>query len=101
MKHEFDENGDVIHIDVDPFIPTGICAICKGKDTDTIPPEDRDYTKSDPGTGKDEIQVFPEEEETEIVVEKELEVLPEEEDTEIGFKDELIDIPEEESEETK
>lgn len=26
--HDVDEYGNEIHIDVDPFIPTGICGIC-------------------------------------------------------------------------
>lgn len=41
MKHELDEQGEVIHIDVDPFIPTGICAICAGVEPETLAPEDR------------------------------------------------------------
>lgn len=39
MKHEPDVAGQPIHIDIDPFIPTGICAICAGAELDT--PEDR------------------------------------------------------------
>lgn len=27
-QHEVDEYGNDIHVDVDPFIPTGLCAIC-------------------------------------------------------------------------
>lgn len=26
--HEIDESGNDIHVDVDPYIPTGLCAIC-------------------------------------------------------------------------
>lgn len=28
-------------IDVDPFIPTGQCALCQGVDQDEVAPEDR------------------------------------------------------------
>lgn len=41
MKHELDENGDVLHVDIDPFIPTGICAICAGEEQEELPPESR------------------------------------------------------------
>lgn len=30
MMHELDEQGEPVHVDVDPFIPTGSCAICAG-----------------------------------------------------------------------
>lgn len=29
------------HVDIDPFIPTGICAICEGVNVDERLPEDR------------------------------------------------------------
>lgn len=41
MKHELDENGEVLHVDIDPFIPTGICAICTEHEQETKPPEER------------------------------------------------------------
>ncbi|WLV27498.1 hypothetical protein [Pseudomonas phage Hadban] len=41
MTHEVDENGDVLHVDIDPFIPTGTCAICAGVEQETEPPEER------------------------------------------------------------
>jgi len=41
MKHELDESGQPLHVDIDPFIPTGICAICAGVEQETEPPEDR------------------------------------------------------------
>lgn len=41
MTHELDDNGEIIHVDVDPFIPTGICAICADTPQETEPPEDR------------------------------------------------------------
>lgn len=41
MKHEFDSAGEPLHVDVDPFIPTGICAICTGVEYETEAPEDR------------------------------------------------------------
>jgi hypothetical protein len=28
-------------VDIDPFIPTGICALCTDTEQDTLPPEDR------------------------------------------------------------
>lgn len=28
MQHEIDDNGSPIHVDVDEYIPTGICVIC-------------------------------------------------------------------------
>lgn len=28
MTHEVDESGQAIHVDIDPFIPTGICRHC-------------------------------------------------------------------------
>lgn len=39
--HELDEEGQPIHVDIDPFIPTGRCAICTGKEQETEAPEDR------------------------------------------------------------
>ena len=41
MTHDLDENGDVLHVDIDPFIPAGVCTICTGHDQETEPPEDR------------------------------------------------------------
>ena len=41
MTHELDENGEQIHADIDPFIPTGFCAICVDHDQETKPPEER------------------------------------------------------------
>lgn len=41
MKHELDETGQPIHIDVDEWIPTGECAICAGSAQETEAPEDR------------------------------------------------------------
>lgn len=41
MIHELDANGEPIHVDVDQFIPTGFCAICKDVPQETEPPEDR------------------------------------------------------------
>lgn len=41
MKHELDENGELIHVDIDPFIPTGTCAICADIPQETEPPEER------------------------------------------------------------
>lgn len=41
MKHELDESGQPIHIDVDPFIPTGICAICVACEQKAAALEDR------------------------------------------------------------
>ena len=41
MIHELDENGEQIHVDIDPFIPTGSCAICAGVEQETLPPEER------------------------------------------------------------
>lgn len=41
MTHELDEQGEPIHVDVDPFIPTGTCAICAGVDQEELPPEER------------------------------------------------------------
>lgn len=39
--HEKGENGDLIHRDIDEWIPTGTCAICAGVEQETEPPEDR------------------------------------------------------------
>lgn len=41
MTHELDDNGEIIHVDVDPFIPTGICSICADTPQETMPPEER------------------------------------------------------------
>lgn len=41
MNHELDDAGQPIHVDVDPFIPTGICAICSDTPQETEAPEDR------------------------------------------------------------
>lgn len=41
MKHELDEAGEPVHVDIDPFIATGICAICADTPQDTVPPEGR------------------------------------------------------------
>ena len=41
MIHELDENGALIHVDIDPFIPTGTCAICADVPQETKPPEER------------------------------------------------------------
>lgn len=41
--HELDENGEQIHVDIDPFIPTGVCAICTERDQETEPPEKRQH----------------------------------------------------------
>lgn len=41
MKHRIDENGQPAHVDIDPFLPTGICAICEGVPQETQAPEDR------------------------------------------------------------
>ena len=41
MKHDLDDNGQPIHIDIDPFIPTGTCSICTGVPQETAAPEDR------------------------------------------------------------
>lgn len=41
MTHELDQQGEKIHVDIDPFIPTGTCAVCAGMPQETEPPEDR------------------------------------------------------------
>lgn len=41
MKHRIDETGQPIHVDIDPYLPTGICAICEGVPQETQAPEDR------------------------------------------------------------
>lgn len=41
MTHELDDNGELVHVDIDPFIPTGFCAVCTGHDQETKPPEER------------------------------------------------------------
>lgn len=43
-SHNLDGNGQPIHVDIDPFIPTGICAICTDSTQETEAPEDRDNT---------------------------------------------------------
>lgn len=35
MTHELDELGEPVHVDIDPFIPTGTCAICVGEVKET------------------------------------------------------------------
>lgn len=39
--HAIDEAGQPVHVDIDPFIPTGTCAICVDVPQETEPPEDR------------------------------------------------------------
>lgn len=34
MEHETNEHGEQIHVDIDPQIPTGICAICSNEGND-------------------------------------------------------------------
>lgn len=34
MEHEVDENGEVVHVDIDQQIPTGICAACASEKED-------------------------------------------------------------------
>lgn len=41
MKHDLDSNGLPVHVDIDPFIPTGVCAICAHVPQETEAPEDR------------------------------------------------------------
>lgn len=41
MTHELDELGELIHVDIDEWIPTGTCAICAGVAQETEPPEER------------------------------------------------------------
>ena len=41
MTHELDEQGEMIHVDIDPFIPTGSCALCVEVERETKPPEKR------------------------------------------------------------
>lgn len=41
MTHELDGLGELIHMDIDPFIPTGTCAICAGVEQETEAPEHR------------------------------------------------------------
>lgn len=36
-----DEHHAGEHVDIDPFIPTGICALCADIPQETEPPEDR------------------------------------------------------------
>lgn len=35
LGHRLDALGDPIHIDVDPVLPTGICAVCEAAKPDT------------------------------------------------------------------
>lgn len=42
--HPIDENGAIVHEDIDPFIPTGVCAYCAGAQQATEPPENRSET---------------------------------------------------------
>lgn len=44
------ENHSGPHIDVDPFIPTGVCAICTDVPIDRVPPEDRPHTDQEAGS---------------------------------------------------
>lgn len=39
--HPIDDQGEPIHEDIDPFIPTGTCAHCANVPQETEPPEDR------------------------------------------------------------
>lgn len=39
--HPIDDAGEPVHEDIDPFIPTGICAHCAGSPQETETPEDR------------------------------------------------------------
>ncbi len=41
MSHDLDETGEPIHVDIDPYIPTGQCAICTETAQETEPPEQR------------------------------------------------------------
>lgn len=41
--HALDELGEPVHVDVDPFIPTGTCAFCAGVEQETEPPEERQH----------------------------------------------------------
>lgn len=41
MSHELDETGQPVHVDIDPYIPTGTCAVCAGIEQETEVPEDR------------------------------------------------------------
>lgn len=41
MTHQLDAHGAPVHVDIDPFIPTGVCAICSETPQDTTPPEHR------------------------------------------------------------
>lgn len=43
MTHELDDTGEPIHVDIDPFIPTGACAICANVEQETEAPEDRNH----------------------------------------------------------
>lgn len=40
MTHELDETGQPVHVDIDPFIPTGTCAVCVDYPQETEAPED-------------------------------------------------------------
>lgn len=46
MNHELDETGQPVHIDIDPFIPTGVCALCADVPQETEAPEDRETSES-------------------------------------------------------
>jgi hypothetical protein len=35
------------HVDIDPFIPTGICALCTNEEQDLTPPEFREGASSE------------------------------------------------------
>lgn len=39
--HALDDQGAQIHEDIDPFIPTGICAYCAEVEQETEAPEER------------------------------------------------------------
>lgn len=41
--HPIDEAGEIVHVDIDPFIPTGTCAICAEAEQEALPPEDRNH----------------------------------------------------------
>lgn len=48
MTHELDDAGQPVHVDIDPFIPTGRCAICAGIPQETVEPENRPDTEETP-----------------------------------------------------
>lgn len=41
--HPLDESGEIVHVDIDPFIPTGTCAICANVEQETEAPEGRNH----------------------------------------------------------